>query len=185
MIPPPQRPSEPGGGVILPDRRAAALWVAQRQGAGGRVVVTNGCFDLLHVGHVRYLAAARALGDALLVGLNADASPACRKGPGRPLVGEDERAEVLAALRCVDAVTLFTESTAEALLAALRPAVYAKGADYTLPSSDASKPGAVDEARLPEARVVRSYGGTVVLLAYHGGHSTTALVARLRGEQPG
>jgi rfaE bifunctional protein nucleotidyltransferase chain/domain len=158
--------------VILPDRREAAAWVRERQKAGQRVVVTNGCFDLVHVGHVRYLRAARALGDALLVGLNADSSVRHLKGPGRPVVSQEERAEVLGGLRWVDAVVIFEEATAESLLDALRPAVYAKGGDY-------AGAGGVDEARLPEARVVRGYGGQVVLLPYHGGYSTSALLQSL------
>src|SRR6266511_703833 len=119
--------------------------------AGKKLVVTNGCFDLLHVGHVRYLQAARRLGDFLVVGINSDASVRALKGPERPLVPEHERAEVLAALACVDAVVIFAEPTAERLVAVLRPDTYVKGDDYT-------------EAGLPEARVVRAYGGEVRLL---------------------
>ncbi|HEY7066958.1 MAG TPA: D-glycero-beta-D-manno-heptose 1-phosphate adenylyltransferase [Chloroflexota bacterium] len=140
--------------------RAAAL-----RARGGRLVLTNGCFDLLHVGHVRYLQAARRLGDWLVVGVNADASVRLLKGPTRPLVPAAERAEVLAALACVDAVVLFDTPTAEPLVAALRPEVYVKGADYT-------------EATLPEARLVRANGGTVALLPTVPGASTTALIAR-------
>jgi D-glycero-beta-D-manno-heptose 1-phosphate adenylyltransferase len=142
--------------------------VAVLRARGGRLVVTNGCFDLLHVGHVRYLQAARALGDFLTVGLNSDASTRRLKGPERPLVPEAERAEVLAALTCVDAVVLFDEPTAEALVAALRPEIYVKGDDYS-------------ESTLPEARVVQSYGGEIRLLPTVAGLSTTALVERIRG----
>jgi rfaE bifunctional protein nucleotidyltransferase chain/domain len=162
-------------GLILADWATAAAWVGERQRMGDRVVMTNGCFDLLHAGHVRYLRAARALGEALLVGLNADAAVWGLKGPGRPLVRQEERAEVLSALRWVDAVVLFDEPTAEGLVEALRPAIYTKGGDYAGPGA-----AGVDESRLPEARVVRSYGGQVVLLPYHDGHSTTTLIRRLR-----
>jgi rfaE bifunctional protein nucleotidyltransferase chain/domain len=135
---------------------------------GGRLVLTNGCFDLLHVGHVRYLQAARGLGDFLVVGLNSDASTRALKGPERPLVPEAERAEVLVALACVDAVVVFDEPTAETLVAALRPEIYVKGSDYA-------------EADLPEARIVRQYGGEVRLLPAIPGVSTSVLVARIRG----
>jgi D-glycero-beta-D-manno-heptose 1-phosphate adenylyltransferase len=135
---------------------------------GGRLVLTNGCFDLLHVGHVRYLQAARRLGDYLVVGVNSDASVRQLKGPTRPVVPAAERAEVVAALGCVDAVVVFDAVTAEPLVTALRPAVYIKGADYT-------------EATLPEARLVRAYGGTVALLPTVPGASTTALLERALG----
>src|SRR6059058_3387522 len=102
----------------------------QLRAAGKKMVATNGCFDLLHVGHVRYLQAARALGDMLIIGLNSDASVRAYKGPTRPLVAQDERAELLAALACVDYVTIFDEPTAEALMAALQPDIYVKGGDY-------------------------------------------------------
>jgi rfaE bifunctional protein nucleotidyltransferase chain/domain len=144
---------------------ALAARVAALRARGGRLVLTNGCFDLLHVGHVRYLQAARRLGDLLAVGVNSDASVRALKGPARPLVPAAERAEVLAALACVDAVVVFDALTAEPLAAALQPEVYVKGQDYT-------------EATLPEARVVRQYGGTVALLPTVPGASTTALVER-------
>ncbi len=139
---------------------------------GQRLVITNGVFDVLHSGHVAYLQQARALGDLLVVGLNSDASTRAIKGSLRPLVGEAERAEVLAALRCVDYVVIFHERTAEKLVQALQPDVYAKGGDY------AAHPGAgaVDQQRLPEARVVYAYGGRVVLIPYRAGRSTSALI---------
>jgi len=137
----------------------------------GRTVFTNGCFDLLHVGHVRYLQAARACGDRLVVGLNSDASVRGLKGPSRPLVAEDERAEVIAALACVDFVTVFDEPTADGLLALLRPAVYAKGGDYT-PDS------------LPEAPTVRAYGGEIAIIPFVPGRSTTNMVARIQDLHP-
>lgn len=139
-----------------------------RQARGERVVVTNGCFDLLHVGHVRYLQAARALGDCLVVGLNADESVRRLKGPNRPLIPGAERAEVLAALSCVDYVVLFDEDTAADLVRAVRPDVYVKGGDY----GSGSKP-------LPEAEVVASYGGEVVLAPFTPGRATSSIIAEI------
>lgn len=162
------------GGLLL-GRDAAIRYAGTLRAAGTRLVVTNGVFDLLHAGHVLYLAAARALGDALLVGLNSDASTRALKGPGRPLVAESERAAVLLALRAVDAVTIFEELTAGPLLEALRPAIYVKGGDYALAGADTGTP-------LPEEPVVRAYGGEIRLIPYLPGHSTSALVARIRGE---
>jgi rfaE bifunctional protein nucleotidyltransferase chain/domain len=155
-------------------RELRARWRADQQ----RLVLTNGVFDLLHVGHVEYLEQARTLGDVLVVALNSDSSARALKGPQRPLVPEHDRARLLAALRCVTYVTLFAEHTAEAVVAALQPDYYVKGGDY---ASDPDTPDAatVDEARLPEARVVRSYGGQVVLLPYRAGHSTSALIERI------
>src|SRR5437763_11670845 len=117
--------------------------------AGNKIVATNGCFDLLHVGHVRYLQAARALGDLLVVGINADTSVRRLKGPARPLVPEAERAELLAALECVDHVVSFEEDTPEALIADVRPHVHVKGGDYR-------------PEDLPEASLVRELGGEVI-----------------------
>lgn len=157
---------------------------AQARAAGQLVVFTNGAFDLLHVGHVRYLQAARALGDMLIVGLNSDASVRAYKGPSRPLVTQDERAELLAALACVDYVTIFDEPTAEALVAALQPDIYVKGGDYR-PTADGSAaaraPGSdpVDKP-LPEAAIVQAYGGRVVIIPYVPGKSTTNLIERIR-----
>ncbi len=143
------------------------------------MIFTNGCFDLLHLGHVRYLQAARALGDLLVVGVNSDASTRALKGAGRPLVPQEDRAEVLAALACVDYVTIFEEVTAVALVEALRPDVYVKGGDYAAPNA-ASQPDAIHYARLPEAAPVLAYGGQVRLIPYLPGHSTTALIERIR-----
>jgi rfaE bifunctional protein nucleotidyltransferase chain/domain len=112
--------------------------------SGRRLVFTNGCFDILHVGHVRYLQAARALGDALVVAVNSDASVRALKGPTRPMNGEDERAEVLAALGCVDYVTVFGTERVTALIHAIRPHVYAKGGDYTVASLHPEERGALE-----------------------------------------
>src|SRR5215472_2574497 len=116
-------------GLLLPALELARL-VAERQQSGERAVFTNGVFDLLHLGHITYLRRARSLGDFLVVGLNSDTSTHRLKGPRRPLVPEAERAALLAALTCVDYVTIFGENTAEALVAVLRPAIYVKGGDY-------------------------------------------------------
>jgi rfaE bifunctional protein nucleotidyltransferase chain/domain len=137
--------------------------------AGRAVVFTNGCFDLLHRGHVDYLQRARGLGDALVVGLNGDASVHRLKGPGRPILPEADRAAVLVALRAVDAVVIFHETTAEALAAALRPALYVKGGDW---GGAARTP--------PEAAVVQGYGGRVEYIPYLPGRSTSEIVAQIR-----
>jgi len=141
--------------------------------AGRNVVWTNGCFDILHLGHVRSLQAARDLGDVLVVGLNSDASVRRLKGPERPIFAELERAEMLAALACVDYVVVFDESTPEASLSQLRPQVHCKGADYAPGSGRA----------IPEAALVESYGGRVAFLPLVEGLSTTALIGRLREER--
>jgi D-glycero-beta-D-manno-heptose 1-phosphate adenylyltransferase len=143
---------------------------------GLRLVLTNGVFDLLHSGHVRYLEQARALGDLLVIGINSDASARAVKGSLRPLVSEENRAYLLAALRWVDYVTIFPEFTAEVLVETLQPEVYVKGGDYGRTEQNAQ---VIDTMRLPEARVVQAYGGQVVLLPYLSGHSTTALIGRI------
>lgn len=140
--------------------------VRDLQAAGRKVVFTNGCFDIMHVGHVRYLEEARALGDCLIVGVNTDSSVKSRKGEKRPIVGEAERAEVVAALACVDYVTLFSESTPVEICGQLHPDVHVKGGDYTLD-------------QMPEAVVVQSYGGRVVLVPVVEGYSTTNIVKRV------
>lgn len=149
--------------------------------AGQRLVLTNGVFDLLHIGHATYLQQARALGDVLVVGLNSDASTRALKGPTRPVVNQGERAALLTALRCVDYVTIFEERTAEALVSALQPDVYVKGGDYRIDSSSVQASG----KELPEARIVAGYGGQVVLLPYLQGHSTSELIERIiqKGER--
>jgi rfaE bifunctional protein nucleotidyltransferase chain/domain len=133
------------------------------------VVATGGCFDLLHAGHVRTLRAARGLGDCLVVCLNSDESVRGLKGPGRPLNREEDRAEVLRALGCVDQVVLFGEPSPERVLGELRPDVWVKGGDYT-PES------------LPETELVRGWGGAVVVVPYHDGRSTTRLVRLARSQ---
>jgi rfaE bifunctional protein nucleotidyltransferase chain/domain len=140
--------------------------------ATGRVVVwTNGCFDLLHSGHLRSLEAARALGDLLVVGVNGDESARRCKGEGRPLIPVVERAELLAALRPVDYVVVFDEDTPEGALAALQPDIHTKGGDYAGPGARA----------IPERVIVESYGGRVEILPLVPGHSTSALVGAICG----
>jgi rfaE bifunctional protein nucleotidyltransferase chain/domain len=149
----------------------------RRQQEGERGVFTNGCFDLLHLGHVRYLQEARALGDFLILGLNSDESVRLLKGPGRPLMPENERAEILAALTCIDYVTIFAEPTAGPLVEYVRPAIYVKGGDYALGGDVLGVP---DTSRLPEAGVVEAYGGTVRLISYVPHHSTSELIEAIK-----
>lgn len=155
---------------MILSREELARQVAERQAAGETGVLTNGCFDLLHVGHLRSLQAARACGDFLVLGLNSDASVQALKGPSRPIVPEADRAELLDGLACVDYVTIFDEPTACELVAAVRPRVYVKSSEY------ADKP-------LPEREVVEANGGRVELVTIHVGHSTTDLVARVLARQ--
>ena len=134
---------------------------------GATIVFTNGCFDILHAGHVRYLTAAAAMGDFLVIGLNSDASVRRLKGEGRPIVSEADRAEVLEALRAVDIVTIFDEPTAEDLIRLVRPDVYVKGGDYSLD-------------KLPEAKIVQEAGGRVELIPFVEGHSTTGVIEKIK-----
>ena len=150
--------------MLIPSERIEE-YAAILRAAGMRVVFTNGCFDILHAGHVRYLAAARALGDVLILGLNSDASVRRLKGETRPVNSEADRAEVVGALASVDYVVIFGEDTAEELIAKVQPAVYAKGGDYTLET-------------LPEARIVEAYGGEVVLVPLVAGKSTTNIIEK-------
>jgi rfaE bifunctional protein nucleotidyltransferase chain/domain len=152
--------------MIVTDPEELARIVGGRQERGERVVFTNGVFDILHVGHARYLAEARALGDALLVAVNADSSVRQFKSDKRPIVPEAERMELIDALRVVDYVTLFDTRTPVPLIECVRPALYVKGGDYR-----------VDE--LPEAPVVRSYGGEVQILSLIAGRSTTNVIANI------
>ncbi len=156
-------------GEVLELSQAQGLRDKLRQ-AGQTLVFTNGHFDLLHIGHLDYLEKAGQLGDALFVGVNGDASTRRLKGPGRPLVPEAERARLLAALAPVAAVIIFEEDTADNLLRALQPDIYAKGGDYE------NKP-------LPERPTVEAYGGRVELIEYLPQHSTTRLIKRTRGLQ--
>ena len=151
----------------LLDWGALAPWRARLRAEGKRLVFTNGCFDLLHVGHVRYLKAARALGDALLVAINSDRSVRELKGEGRPLTSEAERAEVLAALEVVDGVTIFDETSPRALIAELLPDVLVKGGDYAL-------------EEIHGREEVEAAGGRVLALPFVEGASTTSIIERVR-----
>jgi len=134
---------------------------------GQKVVLANGCFDILHVGHVRYLEAAKKMGDALVVAINSDRSVRELKGPGRPILTEDERVELVSALQCVDHVLVFDEPDVSRVLDVLRPAIHAKGTDYT-------------EETVPERRQVIAYGGTVRIAGDPKDHSTRDVIKRIR-----
>lgn len=153
---------------LVPARELEALG-AEYASAGKRLVLTNGCFDLLHTGHVRYLEEARRCGDALLVAVNSDDSVRELKGPSRPVNGELDRAEVLAALRCVDHVTIFTGKRVTDVIRLLRPAVYAKGGDYTPETLDRGEKAALDEV-----------GAEIRILQLVPGRSTTAILDKSR-----
>ena len=136
--------------------------------AGKKIVFTNGCFDIIHVGHVRYLTTAKSFGDVLIVGLNTDESVRKLKGNSRPINNQNDRAEVLLGLKAVDYVILFGEQTAENLIAELQPDIYVKGGDYTLDT-------------LPEAKIVQSYGGRVEIVNLVAGKSTTNIIKKIEG----
>jgi rfaE bifunctional protein nucleotidyltransferase chain/domain len=149
------------------DRNRLIARVAIARKGGARVVLANGCFDILHVGHVRYLEGARALGDLLVVGINSDEQVRALKGEGRPLVPQRERAELVAALRAVDFVTIFNEPNVESLLRAVRPDIHAKGTDYT-------------EETVPERDVIRLLGGRVAIVGDSKQHSTSDMLKALQ-----
>ena len=147
---------------------ALAQWRDELRRSGRRLVVTNGCFDLLHAGHVTYLEAARNQGDTLLVGVNGDAAVRDLKGPGRPVNSENDRALVIAALQCVDAVFIFRERDAVSFLKTVQPEIYVKGGDYT-----------IETINQDERQLVEATGGKIVLLGHVPGKSTTALLQKL------
>lgn len=148
------------------DREEISKFVADQRAAGSTIVLANGCFDLLHVGHIRYLAGAKALGDLLVVGINSDRQVAMLKGPGRPAVPAEERAEMIASLRPVDAVTIFDEPTVTELILAIRPDIHTKGTDYT-------------EENVPEREVVLSIGGRVAIVGDPKDHSSSEMIETL------
>ncbi len=151
-------------GEVIRDREALKKALASRRGQ--RIVFTNGAFDLLHVGHLRTLQGARALGDCLVVAINSDASVRRSKGPSRPVVPEGERAELLCGLACVDYVTIFDDATVDGLLLLLKPDIHAKGTDYTVET-------------VPERATVLSYGGKIAITGDPKDHSTTDLAGKL------
>ena len=134
---------------------------------GKKIVFTNGCFDILHLGHIRYLEEAKRLGDVLIVGINSDESVRTLKGKGRPIIPEEERAEILGALRCVDYVVIFCESNPENVITHIKPDIHVKGGDYTID-------------RIPEAKLVKSLGGKTVILQEVKGRSTTNIIQKIR-----
>ena len=143
--------------------------VEKERRSGKRIVLANGCFDVFHVGHVRYLAAAKALGDLLIVGINSDEQARRLKGKGRPLMPQDHRAEIISSLEMVDLVTIFSEPTVEGLLLALKPDIHAKGTDYT-------------EDSVPERDVVRSFGGRVAIVGDPKDHSSSSMIEAVNSE---
>jgi rfaE bifunctional protein nucleotidyltransferase chain/domain len=153
--------------VVNPDRLAAIA--ASLRAQGRKLVLTNGCFDLLHAGHIRYLQSARALGDALAVAINGDDSVRALKGEGRPLNTENDRAEIVAALACVDYVVTFPEVRVTRLIEKVRPAIYVKGGDYTPASLHPEERAALERA-----------GAEIRILPFEPGHSTSGLIERMK-----
>ena len=152
---------------MLVERQDIAKFCEILRKGGQKVVFTNGCFDILHAGHVTYLEAAKAQGDVLVLGLNTDASVRRLKGPERPINNELDRAKVVGALKSVDYVVLFGEQPAEAVIAEVKPDIYVKGGDYTLDT-------------LPEAKIVQSYGGKVAFIDMVEGRSTTNIINKIK-----
>ena len=154
--------------VLERNRLIARVSIERRRGAS--IVLANGCFDLFHVGHIRYLAGAKALGDCLIVGINSDEQVRKLKGENRPFMPEKERAEIVSALKFVDYVTIFSEPTVTELIRAVRPDFHAKGTDYTTES-------------VPEREIVREYGGKVAIVGDPKDHSSTDLIQLVSGKQ--
>lgn len=153
--------------ILDPDRLAAIADSLRAQGR--KLVLTNGCFDLLHAGHIRYLQAARALGDALAVAINGDDSVRALKGEGRPLNGESDRAEIVAALACVDYAVIFSEVRVTQLIEKARPAIYVKGGDYTPATLDSEERAALEKI-----------GAEIRILPFEPGYSTSDLIGRMK-----
>lgn len=151
------------------EREEIVRRVDQLRGEGASIVLANGCFDLFHVGHLRYLEGAAELGDVMVVAVNSDRQARELKGEGRPFTPQHERAEIIAALKCVDFVTIFDEPTVEELLLALKPDYHAKGTDYSVDT-------------VPEREIVRSFGGTVAIVGDPKDHSSTEIIERLSGK---
>ena len=141
--------------------------IEKLKGDNKKIVFANGCFDILHVGHIRYLEQAKSLGDILLVGINDDESESQLKGHGRPIMPEEDRIEIVAALECVNYIVLFSELTVENLLGIIKPAIHAKGTDYTTET-------------VPERDIVLSYGGQVAITGDRKDHSTTDIISKIQ-----
>jgi D-glycero-beta-D-manno-heptose 1-phosphate adenylyltransferase len=152
----------------LLDMAALAELVEELKNTKEKIVFTNGCFDIIHAGHVRYLQAARQLGDLLIVGLNSDSSVTLLKGPTRPINNQEDRAEVLAALAAVDYVIIFGEQTAEKLIRVIKPNIYVKGGDYVV-------------AKLPESKVIEESGGEIVIIPEVQGRSSSNIIKKIIG----
>jgi rfaE bifunctional protein nucleotidyltransferase chain/domain len=148
------------------NREELADFVAEKRSYGSRIILANGCFDLIHAGHIRYLQGAKAIGGALVVGINSDEQAQRLKGGNRPFISETERAEIIAAIRFVDAVTIFDEPTVEELILSIRPDVHAKGTDYSVDT-------------VPEREIVKSYGGEVAIVGDPKNHSSTELAGKV------
>jgi D-glycero-beta-D-manno-heptose 1-phosphate adenylyltransferase len=153
----------------LLDIAALAELVEELKNTKRKIMFTNGCFDIIHAGHVRYLQAARQLGDVLIVGLNSDNSVSLLKGPTRPINNQEDRAEVLAALSAVDYVIIFGEQTAEKLIRVIKPDIYVKGGDYVV-------------ANLPEAELIDKLGGEIVLIPEVQGRSSSNIINKIKGK---
>lgn len=147
------------------DREDLVREVGRLRSSGAKITLANGCFDLLHVGHVRYLMAAKEIGGKLVVGVNSDRQARLLKGSGRPFIPEKERAEIVAAIGCVDLVIIFDEATVESLIRAIKPDVHAKGTDYTVDS-------------VPEREIVRECGGRIAIVGDSKDHSSTELIEK-------
>ncbi len=156
----------PTAGIL--NRQQLIQKVAEVRSGGAKIILANGCFDLIHVGHVRYLEGAAELGGFLVVGINSDRQVRTLKGDGRPHMPEAERAEIIAAFRFVDAVTIFDEPTVEELIRAIRPDFHAKGTDYTAET-------------VPERDIVRAMGGRVAIVGDPKDHSSTQLIGKVYG----
>ena len=152
---------------MLIARKKIGEVVSKLKAKGKKIVFTNGCFDILHVGHVRYLKEAKALGDILILGLNSDSSVKSLKGSNRPINNESDRAEVLSALKAIDYVVIFDEKTAENIVGEVKPDIYAKGGDYSIDT-------------LPEAKIVAGHGGKTVLLQLVDGKSSTNIINKCK-----
>ncbi|MEQ1921898.1 MAG: adenylyltransferase/cytidyltransferase family protein [Pyrinomonadaceae bacterium] len=157
--------SDPSAPIL--NREQLVKHVAVARSKGSKIVLANGCFDLLHVGHIRYLSGAKELGDMLVVGVNSDRQAHALKGAGRPFMPENERAELIAALKCVEAVTIFDEPTVEQLIRDIRPDIHAKGTDYTTDT-------------VPERDIIREVGGRVAIVGDPKDHSSTELIGKTR-----